>query len=362
MSEQGDETEKTHEPTPRRIQKAREKGDVPKSQDLHAAVSYLGLHLGMSWLAGGGLLVALSAFSVTFDQAVALSDLHFSSNPSTVPLLLSEGLLPVIAILFSLPLLFVLGSAFAQRSVTFSPQKLQPKLERISPISIAKQKFGMSGLFEFLKSFLKLTIFSICLSIFLYRNMGMLVQTTRLPVEHSMTLLFDLIFDFMIIIIAVSLVIGAVDFLFQTYSHNKKLRMSRKEIQDEMKETEGDPHQKSKRRQRAQEISSSIDMTKVAQADVVITNPTHYAIALSWSRKKGEAPVCVGKGTDEIARRIRELAMEHAVPIHEDPPTARALHATTDIGEEIPPDLYRAVATAIRFAEAMRSRASRSFR
>lgn len=166
--------------------------------------------------------------------------------------------------------------------------------------------------------------------------------------------------DFMLVVVPIALAIGGVDYLWQRHDHRRRNRMSHQEIKDEHKQHEGDPHMKNQRRQRATEIASSQMMADVPGADVVIVNPTHYAVALKWSRAAGAAPVCVAKGVDNMALAIRKAAEEARVPIRHDPPTARALHATTVIGDEISPDHYRAVAAAIRFADAMRTRA-RSF-
>ena len=156
----------------------------------------------------------------------------------------------------------------------------------------------------------------------------------------------------------VSAAIGAVDFMWQKAEHIRKNRMSRKELVDEAKQQEGDPHMKGQRRQRAQEIAMNQMLGDVPGADVVIVNPTHYAVALKWSRLPGAAPECVAKGVDQIAFRIREIAEEAAVPIHSDPPTARALFAMVEIGQEVHPEHYQAVAAAIKFAEAMRAKSA----
>ena len=159
------------------------------------------------------------------------------------------------------------------------------------------------------------------------------------------------------IVLLLAFTIGGIDYLWQHQEHLRKNRMSRKELQDEAKQTEGDPHTKQQRRQRGYEIAMNKMLADVPDADVVIVNPTHYAVALKWSRAAGAAPICVAKGVDEVAARIRQIASESAVPIHRDPPTARALYASVDISQEIQPEHYQAVAAAIRFAELMRRKA-----
>ena len=148
-----------------------------------------------------------------------------------------------------------------------------------------------------------------------------------------------------------------IDYAFQWWQYRKKLKMSTQEVKDEYKQLEGDPQHKRRQRSMQMEMSRNRMMTDVQSADVVVTNPTHYAVALKWSRTKGSAPSCVAKGEGEIALRIREIAGDSGIPIHSDPPTARALHATVEIGAEIPPEQYKAVAAAIRFADRMRAAA-----
>lgn len=354
---QDDDSEKPFEPTQHKLQEARKKGDVPKSQDINATAAYVGLFLALVVVAGGALKDSAGAMMVFLDQSAQLAPLFFEGS-ATGPFGQVLGRMgPFLAILFGVPACAVIVSAIAQRSVTFAPSKLVPKLNRISPLSIAKQKFGPSGLFEFFKSFLKLVIYAACLALFIKSQLSQIVVTTGLEAPITTIYLGKLFLGFLAIVIAVSAAIGAVDYVFQYFEHRRKLMMSRKEIQDETKESEGDPYMKHQRQQRGRERAMNHTLKEVETADVVITNPTHYAVALHWSRKKGEAPTCVAKGTDEFARAIRERAMEHSVPIHEDPPTARALHATVEVGQEIPPELYQAVATAVRFAESMRKRA-----
>ncbi|MCG7521707.1 flagellar biosynthesis protein FlhB [Ruegeria sp. Ofav3-42] len=357
MSGQDDDSDKSFEPTPQKLQKARKKGEVAKSNDLSVVAAYVGLLIAL--LAAGQFAVQRmgSMFVVFIDQSDEFARL-LTTGPASGPVggMLRSALTSA-SILFALPAAAVLLSLIAQRALVFAPSKLQPKLSRISIPSNAKNKFGRSGLFEFAKSFSKLVIYCTCLGLFLRANLSEILSASAAPARSSVMLMMNLLFRFFFIVIAVALAIGVVDYVWQYAEHMRKNRMSRKEIQDETKDAEGDPHVKQQRRQRAQEIATNQMMTDVPQADVVIVNPTHFAVALKWSRTAGSAPVCVAKGVDEVAAAIRETAGQAGVPIHSDPPTARALHATVEIGQEISEEHYRPVAAAIRFAEAMRKRA-----
>jgi len=264
-----------------------------------------------------------------------------------------------LSVWLGVPAIVVLIALIGQRGIVFAPERLQPKLSRVSLLSNAKNKFGRGGLFEFAKSAVKLTIYSVVLGVFLARQMPDIVTTSLLAPAGALVRLGALATGFMAIVLTISLAIGVVDLLWQHQEHIRKNMMSRKELTDEHKQTEGDPHVKQQRRQRAQEIAMNSMLADVPDADVVVVNPTHYAVALKWNRSKGAAPICVAKGVDEIAARIRETAVEAGVPVHRDPPTARALYATVGIGDEVRPEHYKAVAAAIRFAERMRQRARR---
>jgi flagellar biosynthetic protein FlhB len=167
----------------------------------------------------------------------------------------------------------------------------------------------------------------------------------------------ELSVSFLGLVLLIAVVIGGVDLLWQRAQFVHRNRMSHQDLIDEFKQSEGDPHMKAQRRQRGEEIAANRMLLDVPRSDVIVVNPQHYAVALRWDRAAGTAPVCVAKGVDVLAARIRERAAEAGIPIHRDPPTARALFATVDIGQEIRPEHYRAVAAAIRFAEAMRKKA-----
>lgn len=356
MSEE-ESGEKQHEPTQKKLDDARKKGEVPRSVDLNTAAGYAGfllvaLALGVSLLSETG-----TALMVFLDQPSELSALMFSgtATPTVGGAMLAIG--GSLAPWFGLPAIAVLLTIIAQRSFIVTPDKLQPKLSRISILSNAKNKFGRSGLFEFAKSTTKLVVYSILLGVFLTANLNDIVSTIYLSPAMALSLLAQLVVKFLAVVLVISLAIGCVDFFWQRYDHLMKNRMSHEDLKNEVKSSEGDPQMKQQRRQRGYEIAMNQMLSDVPKADVVIVNPTHYAVALSWSRQAGAAPVVVAKGVDEIAARIRETAMEANVAIHSDPPTARALFATVELGQEVLPEHYKPVAAAIRFADALRGKA-----
>lgn len=357
MSGQDEDTDKSFEATPKKLLDARKKGEIAKSTDLMTAAAYAGLLVSLMMAGASGMGQFGSALSTLLDQPAELAPLFFGGaiTPPSGGVMwhVAKPLFPF----FILPALAVVLSVFAQRAWTFAPSKLAPKMSRISPMSNAKNKFGRSGLFEFAKSFCKLCVYSLLLALFIKVRLPDMISVLQTNSRLTLTLMAQMCIAFLFVVVLISGAIGGIDAVWQHFEHLRKNRMSRKEITDETKNAEGDPHLKQERRQRAMAISQNQMLSDVPDADVVIVNPTHYAVALKWSRSPGEAPVCVAKGVDEIARAIREAAGAAGVPIHSDPPTARSLYATTEIGEEVAPDQYRAVAAAIRFAQAMRDRA-----
>ncbi len=358
MSGQGDEdADKSHEPTLQKLQKAREKGEVAKSTDISVAAAYAGLLLA-GLAAGTGSLVQLgTTMSVLIDQADSLAPLLFDGAAKAQMGGLMWNVARALVPWFAVPAIAVLLSIVAQRAFVVAPSKLALKMSRISILSNARNKFGRAGLFEFAKSFAKLVLYSVCLALFLQVRMPEILATSGTEPQVSIAQLMRLCVEFLFLALLIATGIGAIDAIWQHQEHLRKNRMSRKEVTDEVKDAEGDPHVKQHRRQKAQEIAMPKMMAEVPKADVVIVNPTHFAVALSWSRQPGTAPVCVAKGVDSIAAAIRETAQQAGVPVQSDPPTARAIFATVDIGHEIFEEHYRAVAAAIRFAEDMRRRA-----
>lgn len=357
MAETEQSGEKPHEPTQRKLEKAREKGEVPRSADLSTAAAYGGLCLAGIALGPGALISLGGAMQVMIDQPARLAPLVFEGDARAIFGGLMLAVITAILPFFLVPAAAALGAVIAQQAFVVSGQKLQPKADRISILKNAKNKFGRNGLFEFFKSFIKLLIYSTVLFLFVSARLPEMANTLFLEPGIAAARLLRLCIDFLAIVFVIAACLGGVDFLWQRAEHLRRNRMTDKEIRDEMKESEGDPYIKQQRRMRAERIAKAQMMAEVPKADVVIVNPSHYAVALKWDRKPGTAPICIAKGVDEIAARIRELAAEHGVPLHSDPPTARRLHAEIDIGEQISPADYRAVAAAIRFADDMRRRA-----
>jgi flagellar biosynthesis protein FlhB len=356
MKENADSGEKAHAASSRKLEQAREQGDVARSADLATAAGYAGFALA-SAAAGGAALMALGEQAkVLLDQPERLSTLFLAGAQAPTGGLVG-GVIWALLPFFLLPGAAALLAILLQSGLVFSPEKIAPQLSRLSPMKAVKQKFGFEGLFEFAKSAAKLVIISVMLALFLRARADDILGTLGLSPAMSAALLVQMIGEFLFIVILIIGSIAGADYLWQLHRHQQRNRMTRQEVIEENRDQEGDPHTKAQRRQRGMDIATNRMLADVPKADVVIVNPTHYAVALKWDRARKGAPVCVAKGMDEVAARIREAAAAAGVPLHSDPPTARALHAAVEIGQEIRPDHYRAVAAAIRFAEAMRRRA-----
>lgn len=358
MSEQDDAAEKEHEPSQKRLEDARAKGDIAKSADLNTAAAYAGLLIAAATMGAASFGQFGTLLTTLLGQADRLGSLMVSGDRALFGDLMWQVML-AIAPWLTIPAAAVLLAIIAQRSLIFAPDKLQFKLSRINPLAGAKQKFGREGLFEFGKSLVKLVVVSVTLGTFLVNNMPGILGAAHLAPGLASASLMQVLMRFLFVMVILTGSIGALDFLWQRAQLLRRNRMSRQDLIDEARQSDGDPFMKQQRRQRGQAIAMNRMMQDVPTADVVIVNPTHYAVALKWKRTEIGAPVCIAKGTDEIAARIRRLAAENGIPIYQDPPTARALYATVEIAREIQPDQYRAVAAAIRFSERMRSRAQR---
>lgn len=351
-----DDSEKSHAPSQRRVEEARKRGDVPRSADLTTAAVYGGLLIGLLVMGSLALQQAGSAGMVLLGQADRLAPMVLRSGRAPTAGILAAFTLPLLPVLI-LPLVAAILSLVAQQGLILSPDKLAPKWSRISPFAALGQKFGRDGLFAFGKSLAKLIVVCVLLAVLLPRHADALLFSLQMAPGQAVLLMLRILVEFLFLALIAAAVFGGLDFGWQYLQHQRRNRMSRQDLVEENRDSEGDPHFKGHRRQRAREIALSRMLQDVGHADVVVVNPTHYAVALKWQRGDRSAPVCLAKGVDEVAARIRERAALSGVPIHRDPAVARAIHATVEIGQPIRAEHFKAVAAAIRFAETMRKRA-----
>jgi flagellar biosynthetic protein FlhB len=351
MAEEQDDAEQTEDPTPRRLEQAIERGDVVKSIEVS------------TWFMIGGATLSLMIFSgpAALSLQTAMRGLlaHSFEIPmdgaSLVDLTRSLGGMLLVAL--GIPLLLLTVSAFAgtiiQHRIIFSFEPLKPDLSKISPIAGFKRLFSMVALANFAKGFAKLAVFGTVIGALLWparHIMGGLIDVDPaliLPVARSLAV------KLLGTVVAILAVVAAADYLFQYRQWFDRHKMSIREMKEEFRQTEGDPAVKGKIKQLRQSRARKRMMAQVPKASVVITNPTHFAVALQYERGMN-APVCVAKGADLIARKIREVAEAHNIPIMENPPLARALHATVEIDQEIPQEHYRAVAEIIGYVMRLR--------
>jgi flagellar biosynthetic protein FlhB len=251
--------------------------------------------------------------------------------------------------LFLILIVAALSAGLVQNGFLFAPDQIHPKLERISIGSGIKRLFSVKAVTEFAKGVAKLAIVGAVATAVVWPELGGLERLPSVEVPDSTALMWKLSVKLMIAVLAIVSVIAGADFLFQKLQHVKQMRMSRQEIRDEMKQTEGDPAIRARLRQIRRERVQKRMMQAVPSASVVVTNPTHYAVALKYELDKMAAPVVVAKGVDHIAQKIREIAEAHDIPIMQNPPLARALHAVCDVDDEVPVEHYKAVAEIIGY-------------
>lgn len=356
MSAPDDDTEREHEPSQRRLDQARERGDVPRSADLISAAVYGGFLLALLVTGGSAVRQAANAGMTLLSQSDHLAPVILRAGRAPIAGMLASFAMPFLPLLL-MPMAAALLALAAQRGLIFSPEKLSPKLSRISPFASFAQKFGRDGLFGFAKSLAKLIVVCILVGVLVPQHANDLLVSLQVAPAQSMTLMTRILVEFLLLALLSTLVFGGFDYGWQYVQHRRRNRMSRQEMIDEHKDSEGDPQMKGQRRQRGREIATNQMLAEVARADVIVVNPTHFAVALKWKRGDKSAPLCLAKGVDDIAARIREKAAEQGIPIHRDPPAARAIYATVEVGQPIRHEHFKAVAAAIRFAEAMRKRA-----
>jgi flagellar biosynthetic protein FlhB len=351
MAEEQTGQERTEQPTERRLQEARRKGQVPRSRELNTMLSLLLATAGL-WVLGGGLvddLFAMATAGFSVDRALAFDTARLPVHFMQMALTALGALLPFMAV----AIVAALAGPLLMGGWSFSTDAMAFKLEKLDPIKGLGRLFSAKGLLELLKALLKffllLSVTYLVIRAFEREILMLSVFTAGEAASRAVGLLLLAL----LILGATMLVIVVFDVPFELWNFNRQLRMTRQEVKEEMKETDGRPEVKQRIRNMQRELSQRRMMEDVPTADVVITNPTHVSVALSYADRSG-APKVVAKGRDLVALRIREVAMHHEVPLFEAPPLARALYATTEIGDEIPGDLYLAVARVLAYLYQLR--------
>ncbi len=347
MAEGDDQHNKTEQPTPKRLADARQKGDAPKSAEIPAT----------AMIAAGGLALWLLGDSVS--ASFVKLGAGFLERPHEF-MIDAEGLLAIFgkvslasgAMLAGLALLFVAAAIAAhvgQAAPVLASARLKPSLKRVSPMEGAKRLFGPQALANFLKGLGKLAIVGAILVFTLWPDHQRLAGLAFADERAVLALSKEAVLKLIAATVAAMSVIAALDYAFARSEWTKRLMMTREEVRRELKESEGDPQIKGRRRQQREARARRRMMKAVKGASVLIMNPTHYAVALKYESGKTAAPLCVAKGLDDIALRLRAAAEEARVPVVENPPLARALYAAVEIDAEIPVEHYEAVAKVIGY-------------
>jgi flagellar biosynthetic protein FlhB len=346
MAEDSD-LEKTEQPSERKLEQAKEKGQLARSREL-STFTVLMAGGGVLWLMGSSLtqhMVKLLHDGLSFNQELAF-------NTALLTPRLYELSVEMLLVFAPLLLAVLLAAAFSPMLLngwSFSTQALQPQFSRMDPLSGIARMFSMNSLVELVKALAKSAVVGGVGAWVIWHNKDAVLALSSQNLSAAIPQMGHLLGSSFMAVVGAMFLIVLVDVPFQLWEHNKKLMMTKDELRQESKETDGDPMVKGRIRAMQREASRRRMMSAIPTADVVVTNPTHYAVALKYSEDGMRAPTVVAKGADLLAKRIREVATEHHVPILEAPPLARALHKHTELGDTIPEALYTAVAEVLAY-------------
>jgi len=346
-----DTTEKTEDPTQKRLDDALKRGDVVKSQEVN------------TWFIIAGATLVLMAFSGSMSAELSTTLRGLIANAHNInvdgpalPRLFQKigvELIAAVAIPFLLLMLAALGGNLIQHKLIWSLEVLAPKLSKISPAAGFKRLFSAQALANFAKGLVKLVLIGTVLTVLMWPERGRIMALERTNLAAVLPLAQTLALKLMGAVVAMMAVVAMADYLFQYRQWYERQKMSLRELKEEFRQSEGDPVIRGKMKQVRQTRQRRRMIANVPKAAVIITNPTHYSVALRYERGM-EAPICVAKGVDAVALKIREVAGEHSIPIVENPPLARALHATVEVDQAIPIEHYKAVAEVIGYVMRLR--------
>ena len=346
--------EKTEKATPRRLEKAREEGQVAKSTEITTTFMLIVMFAAIKFL-GPMMLEHITNIFFGVSHMFDMQEMTIR-NAMAIYDFLAKEMIWILGPLMAASVFVALITNILQVGFKVTAKPLQPKLSNISPINGLKRLFSLKTIVELIKSIFKIGIILFIVYLALKDYETLIFQFYSLPVFEAYGIIMNIAIDVGIKIGAFFLVVAVIDYVYQRYSLAKKLRMTKQEIKDEYKMTEGNPEIKSRIRQRMREASMRRMMQDLPKADVIITNPTHFAVAIVYDEAMGNAPVVLAKGADLLAARIKAKAAELSIDIIENKPLARALYYTVEIGDEVPPDLYQSVAEVLAFVYNLKNR------
>jgi flagellar biosynthetic protein FlhB len=349
---ENDAQERTEQATPKRLEEARKKGQIPRSRDLStAAVTLVGgaaLYLLGGTITGQAAEMMRRTLTLSRDEATDSSYIVSAFAHAA-----ADGLWLATPVFVAITLAAIIAP-LALGGWSFSTQALLPQFGRMNPLEGVKRMFALRSLVELAKAMAKFGVVAVIAAIVLWNDASTLMALGREPLQQAIGHAVQISGKALLVISAGLLIIAGFDVPYQLWQYARQMRMSREEIREEYKESEGSPEVKGRIRQLQQALARQRMMQEVPKADVVVTNPTHFAVALKYDDKRMRAPIVIAKGADAIAAKIREVAGEHAVPIFEAPPLARVLYRNVDIGDEIPAALYVAVAQILTYVFQLR--------
>ena len=349
---EGNDQEKTEAPSQQRLDKAREEGQVPQSRELATFVVLMTGGAVLWWMAQslGQTLSGVVRSSMQFDPGIARDPSHVMAQLSDQFSTAALALAPFLALM----VLATLAAPLLLRGWLFSTKAFMPDFKRMNPLTGIKRMFSSQSLVELVKSLAKVGLLGVIAGWLIWSNLDAIFSLSLESPATAVQHMGDLIGKVFLLVSGAIIFIVVLDLPYQLWSYTSKLKMTKEELRQEAKESEGDPHIKARIRAQQREMARHRMMAAVPTADVVVTNPTHYAVALKYSEGKMGAPRVVAKGADAVAAHIRELAAENKVPLLEAPPLARALFRHTELGDEIPATLYAAVAEVLAYVFQLR--------
>lgn len=351
--------DKTEEPTAKKIQDSRKEGSVAKSKEISNAIMLLAFFISLKVFIPFLSKRLLEMFEIFWNPASELATTNFSTK-TIWQLFLDIIVYTVITILPFLLVALVIGFLSERFQIKWmvTTKPLKPKFNKLNPISGFKRMFNKEALFNLILSILKIVVFSAITYSELKDNVGVLLSVYDYNIKDCLGILFELIMDLGIKISMVYLIFGVADLFYKRWKHKKDLRMTKNEVKDEYKNQEGDPKVKGQQRQRMQQAARRRMMNSIPEADVVITNPTHFAVVLKYDNTLSNAPVVTAKGADYLAMKIKDIARENNIEIVENKPLARMLYSNVEVGNEIPPELYQAVAEVLAYVYKLKNKVS----